>query len=106
MLYFVILALSEDLDDQLVQGVVIALAQFDGVPGISAFHLPLQARFLGLFAVGFLFGGVFHLEQQPVLLECQNRRTLLISHNWMQSYEIILYLCTQIERNETDIIDK
>jgi hypothetical protein len=41
-----------------------------------------------------------------LLLECQNRRTLLISHNWMQSYEIILYLCTQIERNETDIIDK
>ena len=71
MFYFVVVRLAEDLDDELVEGVVVTLACFQGEPGIAAFDLPLQTHLLGLFAVGFLLGSVFHLEEKALLLECQ-----------------------------------
>ena len=71
MLDVVIVGLAEELDDELVEGVVVGLAQFEGEPGIAAFDLPLQTHRLGLFAVGFFLSGVFHLEEQALLLECQ-----------------------------------
>ena len=68
MLYLLI-ALTEYLHDELVQRVVVTLAHFQRIPGITTLHLPLQTHFLSLLAVGFLFGGVLHLEQEPLLLE-------------------------------------
>ena len=80
MLYLIILALAMHLDHELVERVIVALPHFYRPPGITTFHLPLQPHLLGLFAVGFLLGLILHLEQQPLLLECQYRRILLITH--------------------------
>ena len=87
MLYLVILALTVHLHDELVQRVIVAFAHPHGIPGIAALHLPLQPRCLGLLAKGLLLSGILHLEQQPLLLQCQYRRSLLISHNCVQRYE-------------------
>ena len=78
----VIIGLAEKFDDELIEGVVVGLARFEGEPDIAALDLPLQAHGFGLFAVGLFLSGVFHLEEQALLLECQNRRTLLISHRF------------------------
>ena len=77
-----VIALTVYLHDKLVQRVVITLAHLHRPPGIATLYLPLQAHLFGLLAVGFLLGGILHLKQQPLLLECQYRRNLLISHNF------------------------
>ena len=71
MLDIVVVGLAEDLDDELVEGVVVGFAEFEGIPGIAALDLPLQTHGFGLFAVGIFFGCIFHLEEQALLLECQ-----------------------------------
>ena len=63
VLYLIVVALAEYLHDELVERVVVALAHADGIPCITALHLPLQSHLLGLLAVGFLFCSVLHLEQ-------------------------------------------
>ena len=78
----VVIGLAEEFDDKLIEGVVVGLARFEGEPDIAALDLPLQTHGLGLFAVGLFLSGVFHLEEQALLLKCQNRRTLLISHRF------------------------
>ena len=78
--YIIILTLAMHLDHELVKRVIVALPHFHGPPGITTLNLPLQPHLLGLFAVGFLLGLILHLEQQTLLLECQYRRILLITH--------------------------
>ena len=90
----VLIALAEDFDDKLIQRVVVAFSQLEGIPCITTLYLPLQTDILGLLAVGFLFSGILHLEQEPLLLECQNRRTLLISHLLVAKVYIFLDINT------------
>ena len=87
VMFYLLVALAEHLYHQLVQGIIIAFAHLQGIPGITALHLPLQPHLFGLLTEGFLLGLILHLEQQPLLLECQNGRNLLIFHNWLQSYK-------------------
>ena len=68
MLDLIVLALTEHLDYQLVQRVIVALTHAEGPPGITALHLPLQAHFLGLLAESLFLGLILQLEQKPLLL--------------------------------------
>ena len=70
MLYLIVIPLTEHLDDELVQRVIITLPHFKRIPGIAPFHFPLQTHLFGLLAEGILLGCIFHLEQQPLLLKC------------------------------------
>ena len=68
MLYLIVITLTENLDHELIQRVIIAFAHFQRKPGIATFHLSLQSHFLGLFAKSLLLGLILQLEQQPLLL--------------------------------------
>ena len=87
VMFDLLIALAEHLHHQLVQGVIITSAHLQGIPGVTALHLPLQSHLFGLLTEGFLLGLILHLEQQPLLLKCQNGRNILIFHNWLQSYK-------------------
>ena len=52
---------THQLYSQLVQRVVVALAELDGPPGITSLDSPLYTRLLGLLAESFLLGLVFQL---------------------------------------------
>ena len=55
MLYICI-GSTHHLDSQLVQRVVVTLAELDGPPGIATLNLPLHTRLLGLLAERLLLG--------------------------------------------------
>jgi hypothetical protein len=80
MLYLILAAQAEHLYHQLVQRVVVALSHPQRPPGITTLHLPLQPHLLGLLAESLLLRLILQLEQQPLLLERQDWRILLISH--------------------------
>jgi len=82
----VVVGLAEEFDDKLIEGVVVGLARFEGEPDIAALDLPLQTHGFGLFAVGLFLSGVFHLEEQALLLECLNHRR----HNRLQRYDFLV----------------
>ena len=84
---YLFVALSEHFHHELVQRVIVALAHLQRIPGIAAFHLPLQSHLLGLLAESLFLSRILHLEQQPLLLKRQYRRSLLISHNRLQRYD-------------------
>ena len=62
MLYLLI-TLPMHLHHELVQRVIVTLADGQWIPGIAALHLPLHAHLFGLAAEGFLLGLILHLEQ-------------------------------------------
>ena len=91
MLYLVI-TLTEHLYHQLIERVIVALAHLQGVPGITTLHLPHQSHLLGLFAESILLGGILHLEQKPLLLECLYRcshaaKVTIIRHELHELHE-------------------
>ena len=91
MLYLVI-TLTEHLYHQLIERIIVALSHLQGIPGITTLHLPHQSHFLGLFAEGILLGGILHLEQQPLLLECLYRcshaaKVAIIRHELHELHE-------------------
>ena len=57
------------LHSQLVQRVVITLADLDGPPGITSVYHSLDAYLLGMLAKGLLLRLVFQLQQQALLLQ-------------------------------------
>ena len=58
-----------NLHHQLVERVVVTAPTAYGIPCIATLHFALQPHRLGLSAVGFFFGMVFYLEQQPLLAQ-------------------------------------
>ena len=84
---YLLVALPEHFHHELVQRVIVALAHLQRIPGIAALHLPLQSHLLGLLAESLFLSRILHLEQQPLLLKRQYRRSLLISHNRLQRYD-------------------
>ena len=68
MFYLIVVALTENFNHELVQRVIIAFAHFQRKPGITTFHLSLQAHRLGLLAKSLLLSLILQLEQQPLLL--------------------------------------
>ena len=91
MLYLIV-ALTEHLDHELVEGVIVTLAHLQGIPGITTLHLPHQPHLLGLLAEGILLCGILHLEQQPLLLECLYRcshaaKVAIIRHELHELHE-------------------
>ena len=69
VVFYVAVLRAEHLKCQLVQRVIRALAYAQRKPCVAAFHLPLHSYCLGLAAELLLFGVVFHLQQQFLLLQ-------------------------------------
>ena len=58
-----------DFNGQLVQRIVVAAAEADGPPGITAMDPPLDTQLLGELAESLLFIVVLQLQQELLLLE-------------------------------------
>ena len=90
IIFDLIIVLAKHLDHELVERVIIAIPHLQRIPGITPLHLPLQTHLFCLFAEGFLFCLILHLEQQTLLLKRQYGRNLLMTHDRLQRYDIFV----------------